>query len=63
MLLGDEEGVEVPEAGVDEAGDRSVSYLNIVTWRRRVLLASWHLYETLIEEDGPELLPDFHQGM
>lgn len=56
VLLGDEEGVEVPEAGFDVAvvvKDRSGERLGIILPIRR------HLFETHVKENLSEFVPDF----
>lgn len=60
MLLGHEEGVKVPEAGVDvTVRNQYTSSINA----GKYLLSCGHLHEALREEDVPELLPDLVQRM
>ena len=63
MLLWDEEGVEVPKARVDVANNQVSRTLISCNKSCSVLLCSRHLYEALVEEDIPELLPHLVQRM
>ena len=56
MLLGDEEGVKVPEAGLD-IPENSVKSMCLKSGRG--LPVCWHLLEAHFEEDLSELMPDF----
>ena len=56
MLLGDEEGVEVPEAGLDIP--RTISEGCALESGRR-LPVGWHLLEAHFEEDLTEFMPYF----
>jgi hypothetical protein len=61
VLLGNEEGVKVPESGIDESVEESVTeYADV---KKVNSPASRHLNETLVEEDLAELFTDLHQGM
>lgn len=55
MLLGDEEGVKIPESGLDEAG-RLNGYLGIMTIDSPIC---WHFLKAHLKEYLSELMPYF----
>jgi len=61
VLLGDEEGIEVPKTGINKA----VSFSEHIRkyQYRNILLSSGHLNEALVKEDVSELSPHFVQRM
>jgi len=60
MLLGDKEGVEVPKAGLNVSGRELARMAPKVVVS---LPVGRHFFEAHLEEDLPELMPYFIQGM
>jgi len=60
MLLGDKQGVEVPEAGLDISGEALAELIPDIVI---ALPVGWHFLEAHLKENLSELMPYFIQGV